>query len=86
MDDEVKRRLQERSYGLAVKWVDLAIDGGYDLAEIAVAAEGIVESVERYAAMKIVLGDDFEKVMESKMRVEVEKAIKEAEEAINGDQ
>ena len=85
MDSEMRKRLNERSYRLAAKWVDIAIDDGYDLAEIAVAAEGIVESVECYAAMKIVFGDDFEKVMESKMRVEIEKAIKEAEEAINGD-
>lgn len=85
MDDEIRKRLNERGFELATKWVNLAIDGGYDLMEIVVAADGIIEAAERYAAMKIVLGDDFEKVMESKMRVEVEKAIKEAEEAINGD-
>ncbi|MBR2803623.1 MAG: hypothetical protein IKE20_00535 [Eggerthellaceae bacterium] len=85
MDKEIIRTKFERGKQLALKWSTFAFEEGYDLMEMMFAADGISESVERYAALKAAFGDDAEAVVEAMQRIAVEKTIEEAEEAINGD-
>lgn len=83
--DEEDRELFERGKRLAIEWSDIAMKNGYSLAEIVVAADAIRESVARFALIKKLFGDESEAVFELLTSIEVEKTIKEAEDAINGD-
>lgn len=85
MDEEIFRTKFERGKQLALKWSTFAFEEGYDLMEMMIAADGLSESIERFAALKTAFGDDAEAVIEAMHRIEVEKTIEEAEEAINGD-
>lgn len=79
------KELYDRGCQLALKWNDFAQKEGYTILEMVVAADAIIDTAKRFAALKAVFGDDLEKVIDAIMASEVGKVIKEAQEVIDGD-
>lgn len=85
MDDEMKAQIFEKGKQLALKWAHMASEEDYSLIEIAAAVDMLGESLERFKAIMEAFGDDADRIFAAMERIAVEEAIKEAEEAINGD-
>ena len=83
--DKDEKKLYDRGRQLAITWNDFAHKEGYDLIEMVMAADAIIDTAKRFAALKAAFGDDLEKIIDAMMASEVGKVIKEAQEAIDGD-
>lgn len=78
---------EKRSKELAMKFATFAYEQGYDLPEVGLASMMLKEASVRAIVLDTVLGDMADDVREAILRVQAEKAIEEAEEALrNGDQ
>ena len=73
---------EEKVKGVGIEVIHLCADRNLNDMEMLVMFDALEDTVKRGIVLKAVLGDNFDEIIEAMMKVDAEKAIKEAEEAL----